>query len=219
MPGVSDITLRRLTSLAMRHATVRHEAEDIVQDVLLAAIAQGRNLADPNFMAWAAGAVRLHSRFLARTATRRRHRESAYVSLGRQGTPGPIRHLPQDFVDSLPPSRRIVALLVNLGMGRLEIAYLLGLTDTALRQRLTGIRKQIAAHGIRPDMVAELHGGGRSGLARRQLKAALPPGPSRQFAFRDPDGAPIFISADHVSGTGGNKECRVEPRPGSRRPE
>ena len=196
--------LRGLRAIAARHARVSHEVDDVVQDILLAAIAEGRSLTDPTFMAWAAGSVRLHSRFLARTAGRRLRRERAFAtpSPTRQD---PLRRLPRTFVDGLPPGRRLLALLINLGMGRQEIAYLLGISDVAMRQRLAGLRKAMADADIRPAFAVERETDSPHGLHRRALKSALPPRPVRQFAVRDPDGLTILISGDHVSGSRGNK--------------
>ena len=170
MPQLSASTLRTLRAVAARHSTVAHEADDIVQDILLSAISQGRSPADPNFMAWAMGAIRLRTRFVARTAARRTRREVAHAS-SREIARSPQRRLPTEFVDTLPPSRRVLALLINLGMGRHEIAYLLGLTDVALRQRIAGLKKAVETSGIRPQQVFERHTDAPIGLARRMLKA------------------------------------------------
>jgi DNA-directed RNA polymerase specialized sigma24 family protein len=204
LPQLSIATLRRLSAVAARHSRVEHEVDDVIQDVLLAAVAQGKDIGDPGFAAWAAGAVRLRSRFLARTAARRVRREGVYAAMPQSTKAAPTLRLPDAFVESLPSSRRIVALLVNLGMGRKEIAYLLGLTDIALRQRLAGLRKAMTAGGVRPLSMLEPDSGLPRGLARRGLKAALPPRRIRQFAVRDPDGVTILISDGHVSDAGGN---------------
>jgi DNA-directed RNA polymerase specialized sigma24 family protein len=196
--------LRRLRAVAARHSRVQHELDDVIQDVLLEAVVQGKDIGDPNFAAWAAGAIRLQSRFLARTAARRMRRENAYAAAQQSTKAAPTLRIPYPFIEGLPPSRRIVALLINLGMGRKEIAYLLGLTDIALRQRLAGLRKAMAAAGVRPQPVLELDSNRPRGLVRRGLRAALPPRPGRQFAVRDPDGITILISDGHVSGVDGN---------------
>lgn len=201
---MSAAALRGLRAIAARYARVEHEIDDVVQDILLAAIAEGRSLADPGFIAWAAGAMRLHSRFLARTASRRLRREHAFAA-PRAIRQEPLRRLPRAFVDSLPPSRRVVALLVNLGMGRQEIAYLLGIGDVAMRQRLAGLKRAMADAVIRPLLAMERETDRPEGLRRRALKSALPPRPVRQFAMRDPDGLTILISGDHVSAPRGNK--------------
>jgi RNA polymerase sigma-70 factor (ECF subfamily) len=204
LPKLSAATLRSLRAVAARHSRVAHEVDDVIQDVLLAAVAEGKDIGDPNFAAWAAGAVRLRSRFLARTAARRLRRENAYAATPRPARQQPALRLPKTFIERLAPSRRIVALLVNLGMDRREIAYLLGLSDVALRQRIVGLRKAVAAEGLRPLPVLERDADPQRGLARRALKAALPPRTIRQFAVRDPDGMTILVSGGHVLDGGGN---------------
>ncbi len=203
MPQLSASTLRSLQAVAARHSKVAHEADDLVQDVLLSAISHGRSPADPNFIAWAKGAIMLRARFVSRTAVRRRHRETAH-GFERDASDSTQMKLPQELVDALSPSRRVVALLVNLGMGRREIGYLLGLNDVALRQRIAGLRKAIETSGARPHSFVERHAEAPLGLARRAMKAALPPRPVRQFAVRDPDGMIILISGGHVSAGRGN---------------
>ncbi len=205
MPQLSVATLNSLRAIAVRHSRVRHEVDDLIQDVLLAAVAQGKDIGDPGFPAWAAGAIRLRSRFLARTAARRTRREGAYAATPHSTKTGLALRIPNSFVEGLPPSRRIVALLINLGMGRKEVAYLLGLTDVAMRQRLAGLKKAMTEAGVSPLPVLESDSGGLPrGLVRRGLKAALPPRKIRQFAVRDPDGLTILISSGHVSDAGGN---------------
>lgn len=203
MAPLSIAALRKLRSIAARCSRVEHEAEDVVQDVLLAAIAQGRSVADPDFTAWAAGAIRLRALFLARTSVRRRRRERTFATT-RHAKQAAVLRLPKAFVEGLPPSRRVVALLINLGMTRREIAYLLGLTDVALRQRLAGLRRAVAAAGVSPLPVSEHLDEMPRGLARRALKAALPRRSIRQFAVRDPDGLTILISSGHVLPGDGN---------------
>lgn len=168
-----------------------------MQDVLIAAIERGRDCAAPDFLPWALGAIRNRAAFAARTAARRKRREAEAAMSGDVAPvlPG----LPASFTASLPPAQRIVALLANLGMGRIEIAYLLGLSDVALRQRLSGLRKAFAQFGGDVGMLDPRPQGDGDGIARRALKRDLRVGTARSFAIRDPDGVPIFFSRrDHV---------------------
>jgi hypothetical protein len=105
-----------------------------------------------------------------------------------------LPRFPDIFIAALPRSRRVVALLINLGMGRREIAYLLGLSDMAMRQRIAGVRKAFAdfAGEAESDPHASFPA---NGLARRALKASLPKRGERRFAVRDPDGTPIYFSS------------------------
>jgi RNA polymerase sigma-70 factor (ECF subfamily) len=190
---LSSDTIEALMRVAAGCSVIRHEAEDLVQDVLLAAIEKGRDCGDSSFLPWATGAIRNHARFLARSAVRRRRREQTY-SVEHQSSAHALPRFPDAFITTLPRSRRVVALLVNLGMGRHEIAYVLGLSDMAIRQRITRLRRAFAEfageaeHASQPPFPA-------NGLARRALKTALPKRGPRRFAVRDPDGTPIFFSS------------------------
>jgi len=195
--------LATLRHCASRHSRVDHEADDLVQDILLMAVARGRAITDPGFVAWAKGAIRIHARFVARTAGRRRVRDAGWETP--RAAPNPYPRFSHAFLSSLPPAQRIVARLVNLGLDRAVITHLLGLKDAALRQRLSGLRTALDAHGGE----AELCDGGPSvppdGLARRSLKQSLHVHAARAFAIRDPDGIPIFFSTrDHIKRDGGN---------------
>jgi DNA-directed RNA polymerase specialized sigma24 family protein len=185
---------------------VPHEADDLVQDVLLSAIEKNRDCGDPGFLPWASGAIRNCARFAARTAARRKRRERAYAC-DHEHAVHSLPRFPDSFIATLPRSRRVVALLINLGLGRREIAYLLGLSDMAMRQRIAGVRKAFAdsAGEAQSDPHAPFPA---NGLARRALKASLPRRRDRSFAVRDPDGVPLFFSAGgHVSGAGGNRRA------------
>ena len=191
-----------LRQCAGRHSRASHEADDLVQDVLLMAVAKGRKITDPDFVAWAKGAIRNHARFTARTAARRRARETAWEAPAASGTPP--RFSPA-FIASLPPAQRVLALLVNLELGRAEIMHLLGLSDTAFRQRLSGLRRALLAFGDEATDIGGFPSPAGGGQARRALKSILRPLVPRVFAIRDPDGIPIFFSRrDHVLPGGGN---------------
>ncbi|WP_274628291.1 RNA polymerase sigma factor [Arvimicrobium flavum] len=200
--GVGMATIQTLRRVALRHCVVRDEADDVVQDVLAAAIEAGMDCADSRFLPWACGAVRLRSKFLARGAIRRKRREVAHEE-DRQLPPPAPRRLAEDFVEALPPSLRIVALLVNVGLGRTEIAFLLGLPDTALRQRISALRRAVAAAGASAaDDIAPASGA--DGLARRSLKAGMSRLEGRRFAISDPDGHQIFLTSPHIRLPDGN---------------
>lgn len=201
---IHDSTLASLRRWASKHSRVAHEIDDLVQDVLLSAVVNGMRITDPGFLAWAKGAIRNHARFVARTAARRRTRETAWEAVDRAPAPQPC--FSPTFIAILPPAQRIVALLVNLGMGRDEIAHLLGLSEAALRQRLSGLRRALGAFGDEATAFGGLPPLVRGdGLARRALKRVLAFPASRAFGIRDPDGVPIFFSRhDHVPPDGGN---------------
>src|SRR5690606_574524 len=68
-----------LVALARRHARRSAEAEDIVQEVLIAAVEAGRgDFSQPANRRWMAGAIRRRAAFDARSAARRREREARW---------------------------------------------------------------------------------------------------------------------------------------------
>ena len=207
-PAITTAELRALTAIAARCTASPHEAEDIVQDILLAAIRSGRVCGGDGFLPWARGAIRNHSRFLARSAGRRRRRETVHQELQAvaDGCGGEtVERIPQDVIDDLSPALRIVALLVNLGMNKAEIACLLELSDQTLRQRIHALRKAVSRQSVESEPAhTDIAAKDAPGLARRRLKAAIPPHGERRFAIRDPDGMGIFFSSAHISGGNGN---------------
>ena len=93
---------------------------------------------------------------------------------------------------TLPPALKAVAALTLSGHNRREIAYLLNLSDTALRQRITALKRQLSARGVvMPDGMPGLN----LDLAYGRIRDALMPGLLQQggiFASHDPDGH-LFI--------------------------
>jgi RNA polymerase sigma-70 factor (ECF subfamily) len=105
-----------------------------------------------------------------------------------------------DVLAGLPPSLRAVAALALAGQTRREIAYLLGLSDTALRQRLTALRRAFAARGVA--MPEGLPGLGGS-LDYGRIRDALVPMLHRQggmIAAHDPDGHLFVIRGSQKGG-------------------
>lgn len=190
----------------MRCALTPDEADDLVQEVLLAALEQGREFGGAPFLAWASGVLRRRATFLARTACRRRRREADYATDGAATrAPAPRRRLPRQFIDSLPLSLQTVALLANGGLGRREIASLLRISDTALRQRISVLRRAWKRSGAAADEWEILPPGSSSPAVRpRSLNAALEKLPGGRFAVADPDGHPVYVSAAHNSSPRGN---------------
>lgn len=178
-----------LLNLARRHARRVDDAPDIVQDVLIAALQTGRldfSLA-PN-RRWAAGAIRKRAAFDARSALRRQRRDARY-GLGEQssGTAAPPEDL-TGILTGLPPGLRLVAALSLSGHSRKEVAYLLGLSDTAMRQRVRALKKALVKKGVQ--MPAEMSGLTLD-LAYGAIRAALLPALQRhggRMASHDPDG-------------------------------
>lgn len=177
-----------------RRATRRpDEAEDLLQTVLLSAIEAGRaDLSCPDNRKWLQGALRKRAAFDARTAIRRRHRETRWqaepaASVARED-------MPRAFVAALPSALRTTALLALTGHTRQEIAWLLRLSDPALRQRIAEIRRRWRdAGGGQLEELPGLAGNLHFGRIRRALL-----GPARRdgvlLASHDPDGHLFLVS-------------------------
>jgi RNA polymerase sigma-70 factor (ECF subfamily) len=99
---------------------------------------------------WLFGTLAHLGAMRARSAGRQRIRETAWVqdrttlaettpSLGWWGADVAFR----DWLAGLPPSLRPVAELALSGHDRREIAWLLGITDVTLRQRIAALRRRI----------------------------------------------------------------------------
>lgn len=171
-----DLALyRKLLAQARRLTRRDHEAEDLVQDALLAALEAGRS--DP---AWLSGVIRNQAAMAARGAARRRERES--VAADAPETDASAATDPQPLLQRLPPAARRVAVLALHGLSADEIRWILQLTPAAFRQRLTSIRKSIGA--LPPELrgeslaLAYVRDPARAvdlqfGLVRRALKSAL----------------------------------------------
>lgn len=134
-------------AVAARYARRKDEAQDLLHDALLAvSTAQRSDLSDPHNRAWLTGLIRNKAKMDARTAVRRRTRETL---VARNRRPPPALSPPVDtpvlnMVKSLPPATRAVATLALHGMTRAEIAFVLRLSDVALRQRLATLRRKWA---------------------------------------------------------------------------
>ena len=178
-----------LLRYARRVSKRADEAEDILQSVLLSAVKHGR--ADLNVESnrrWLMGAIRKHAAFEARSAVRRRKRESAFYPTGPEG---PANTDFSRLCDALPPALRTTARLIGAGHTKPEILWLLRISYMALRQRIADIRRRLRAFNLSADDVAGLRGPLAFGLIRRHLLT-----PARAdgvfLASHDPDGH-VFI--------------------------
>ena len=208
---------RRLRSEARRHARDAADADDLVQDALLIALEQGRDAIDATSLPWLSGVIRHRAAMQARSTIRRRRRDAAFTAAPvaqDEATPShaesePSAHL---LLSCLPPAARRVAVLALHGLDADEIRWILGIRDTAFRQRLTTIRKTLGA--LPPAQRAEsialayVRDPARSvdlqfGLVRRALKAALGGRPG--LGSHDPDGHLLVVRGRaHVSPGRGN---------------
>lgn len=171
------------------------DAEDLVQDTLLIGLAAGRHdPEDPETQRWLGGVVRNRTRMAVRARRRRRSRDHAWhTDRDDQTGPGSSGNGNRDEVlAGLPPSLKSLAALVLTGHNRREIAYLLNLPDTALRQRVGALKRCLKAKGLAaPDELTGLN----LDLAYGRIRDALLPALLRHggaFASHDPDGH-LFI--------------------------
>jgi DNA-directed RNA polymerase specialized sigma24 family protein len=205
-------TYRQLLRKAARLARHPDDAEDLVQDALVVALEAGRDDA-----AWLHGVMRNLAAMQARSAVRRRQREQADVPDASvepaEAAPASAAPHLRELLAAMPPSARRTATLALHGLGAEEIRWILGLSDTAFRQRLTTIRKAIAkvtqrAPGVHwlpasPDRAlrsVEL----QFGLVRRALKAAIRD--TAGLGTHDADGHLLVLhSPAHTSPDRGNE--------------
>ena len=188
-------------SVARRHSRVADEAEDLLQDALLIAVRAGRvDLDDESNRRWLTGVVRNQAAMRARSAVRRRQRETA-AAPEPSVEPEPVTGAWADLgLDALPRSARSVLALALHGQTRDEICRTLELSSTAFRQRLVAVRRSL---GRLPDdlqrealAVAYARQHSRAddvalGLMRRALLARLRVAPG--LGTHDPDGHLIVL--------------------------
>lgn len=208
--GIGRDTYRQLRAQALRLCRRAEDAEDLVQETLLAALMAGRS-----DLPWLSGVLRRQAALAARSGVRRRRRDAAAAEAQvPRDTPGEEEHSPPAWLAGLPPSARRLAVLALHGLSADEIRWILRIEPTAFRQRLTRIRKTLAAQapGTRAESIALAHlrDPARSvdlqfGLARRALKAAMRVGDG--LGTHDFDGHLILIDgAAHTSAPDGNEQ-------------
>lgn len=189
----------QLIGIARREAGAA-QAEDVVQDALMAAVEAARlDLADEATARWLCGVVRNRARMAARTARRRRRRETDWAEGRRE--PSAVSDPPLgEVLAGLPKALRALAALALTGHNRREIAYLLDLPDTALRQRITALKRLLVARGIAaPQELSGLN----LDLAYGRLRDVLLPALHRHgavFASHDPDGHLFLVRRSQKPG-------------------
>ncbi len=172
-------TYRDLRQQAQRLTLTTDEAEDLVQDTLLAALQAGRSDAP-----WLAGTLRRQAALQVRTSVRRRRRErvAALASeLDERAAPPANGALTLQLLKQLTPAARRLATLALHGLNADEVRWILGVSEAAFRQRLSSIRKRLAQlPGVDCDALVmpsaragEAANALQFGLIRRVLKAAL----------------------------------------------
>ena len=186
---------RDLHALARRVARRSDEADDLVQQAVLAALEAGRtDLSAPETRRWLAGVIRNRAAFDARTSARRRRRETAWSDALAPQTTSPDDAATAASVKHLSPALRVTALLALSGHTRQEIGWLLNLSDEALRQRISQLRKALAG----ADPAAGPAGALAFGRIRR---AQLAPARRAQvfLASHDPDGHLFLVSRSQIT--------------------
>jgi RNA polymerase sigma factor (sigma-70 family) len=187
-----------MLAIARTLSRVPDEAEDLLHDALLEAIRGGRaDFSQTSTLRWLTGTMRNLALMTARTAHRRRLRDTSWsderaAAVAPRIRPTPWRDDPQvaAAVAVLPPSLRRVAELALAGLHRNEIAWILGVSDVTLRQRISALRKRLERLDSAPAV-----GGGLDlpiGLIRRALLPVVrvkdAPG------THDPDGHLIVLT-------------------------
>jgi RNA polymerase sigma-70 factor (ECF subfamily) len=185
----------QLKAIARRESPDAGAVDDLVQEALMAAVLAGRLDFDaPETARWLSGTVRNQARMAARTAVRRRRRETAWQADRAPTAPSDEPSGVTGLLLTLPPALKSVAALTLSGHSRREIAWLLGLTDAAQRQRITALRRRVLQAGLAlPDDLPGLS----LDLAYGRIRDALLPSLLRHggmFASHDPDGH-LFIVA------------------------
>jgi RNA polymerase sigma-70 factor (ECF subfamily) len=201
-------TYRRLRARAARLSRRAADADDLLQDALLAAVEAGRDDGP-----WLEGVLKQRAAMTARSEGRRRRREAACAATGAEDPVPTDDHRParESLLRALPPAARRVAVLALHGLSADEIRWILGLADTAFRQRLTRIRKALGE--LSPPQRAEAQAMAcrrdparavdlQFGLVRRSLKAAL--AGRAGLGTHDADGHLLVIRGAHGSPPGGN---------------
>ncbi|QRF51388.1 RNA polymerase sigma factor [Rhizobium rosettiformans] len=187
---------RQLLNEARRLSRRADEAEDLLQDALLAAITAGReDFSKPENLRWLRGVLRHRSTFVARSAVRRRQQESVFVFWQPQ-TREPAE--PNDLdrhLQRLPPGLRTTFLLALNGQTHAEIRHLLKLNEAALRQRICEIRKRLRPFEFTGAVPERLCGNLTFGSIRQSLRPLIGH-VDAMLATHDPDGHLISFGRD-----------------------
>lgn len=198
---MDKLTYARLLRAARLIVKRADEAEDLLQSVLLASVEAGRSeMSYANNRKWLIGALKKRALFDARTAIRRQRREGGYALV--ESLPTSAATQPHDFIGTLAPALRITALLALSGHTRREIAWLLGLNDAALRQRISEIRRRWrrvdgAGFGEIPGLGTTLSYGrmrqSMVGVMRQPRVASA----EQKLASHDPDGHIFTVTSQN----------------------
>ena len=195
-----------LLRTARRVSRRPEEAEDLLHNALVAALAAGRSALTRENRSWIEGVLRNQARLAARQAVRARQRDGAWVRCqpAFAGGPEPQMGSIPAAIMCLPRSLRIVALLALSGHTRAEIRYLLGLSDQSLQQRVSQLKRRWVDAGGRDALPSPLF---PSGLATGKIRSNLLPVArllGSRFASHDPDGHLFAVETAHKMPGHGN---------------
>lgn len=198
---------------ARRFTRSEDDARDLAHDVLEIALAKGvRDGSSSEQQAWLRGVVRRRAAFVARGSARRKRREllagAPQLLAGAQLSAEASAWVWEPwFLTSLPRSLRSLATLASADLCAAEVRWLLEITDTALRQRLSALRRALRGCHELPTLPApEPEPQGAFGARRAQVLAHLQRRGGRAIATQDPDGHVLFLRIDaHKAAPSGNR--------------
>ncbi len=222
-------SLAALRAIARRHSRVEDETDDLLQDALLEAVRAGRaDLTEAMNYRWVVGTLKKLGALSARGAVRRRLREARWSTEHAADAPAsptsrvdalPLAWQRHPALDTLPPSLRQVAMLALSGHERREIAWLLDLTDTALRKRISTLRKHLSARGS-PHALRHAEASVNDHLPLGLIRRALLPVvvATDSAGTHDPDGHLLVFGRAagpdaHISRARGNFSKQAVPFP------
>ena len=188
-----------LLKAARRVSRRPEEAEDLLHNALLAALAAGRSAPTRENRSWIEGVLRNQARLAARQAVRARGRDGAWLRCQPEtaGEPEPSTGSTPTAIMRLPRSLRIVALLALSGHTGAEIRCLLGLSDQSLRQRVSQLKRRwIGAGGQEAAPCPQNPHGLATGRIRSNLLPVAKLVGSR-LASHDPDGHLFAVGTAH----------------------
>lgn len=207
-------------NVARRHSRRREEADDLLQDALLAAVRAGRRPLECDVDApWFHGVIANLAIARARSAVRERTRREKLDIIEAAFAPGAEQD-PLPDLDTLPDALRRTLVLALNGLDRREIQHVLGISDAALRQRLTALKKQLGDRFKDTDVHALAAAYAARILARNppdggKRRTTLARGPAHldrfRFGISDGDGNLFAISVRPASQNEALRQQQVKP--------
>lgn len=207
-------------NVARRHSRRPDEADDLLQDALLAAVrAKRRPLECAEDGPWFHGVIANLATARARSAAREKNRQEKLIITEEPFAPD-AEHEPAPEIDTLPDALRRTLVLALNGLDREEIRRVLGITDAALRQRLSALRRQLGDRFENTDIHALAAAYASRILARNppdggERRAVLARGPAHldrfRFGISDRDGNLFAISVQETSQNRASRQQQVKP--------